>query len=198
MGVAIAAAALKAKHKVILIHGPISDAVLAKLPKTDALARVAVRSAGDMHKAVMKHIRNADVVIMNAAVADFTPVATMGVKMKKATQSLSLKLRPTVDILKSLGEAKAKGADFVLIGFALETGSGSTAARRLAAQLKEARRKLRDKNLDAIVLDSPHAMGADSSDFILLDRSGREQRLSNTTKKDLARQLVSHSIQIRT
>jgi phosphopantothenoylcysteine decarboxylase / phosphopantothenate---cysteine ligase len=190
LGVAIANAALQKGHAVILIHGPVSESVLKKLPRSPALSRIAVRCADDMHKAVMNNIRHADAVIMNAAVADYTPANTSPVKLKKSGQRMSLKLKPTVDILKELGALKIKRLDFVLIGFALETGNGKTAGQRRKAQLKEARRKLKDKNLDAIVLDSPHAMGADQSDFTLLSRTGPEKFLRNATKVTLAKQLV--------
>lgn len=190
MGIAIAAAALKNGHAVILVHGPVSDAVLEKLPRTPALTRVPVRSAAGMHKAVMKHARRANVVIMNAAVADYTPAASSPVKLKKSAHSLTLKLHPTVDILKELGAKKPK-LGFFLIGFALETGSGHSPAQRRTSQLKEARRKLRDKNLDAIVLDSPHAMGADRSDFTILTRLDTPEKfLRNITKPALAAELI--------
>lgn len=189
LGVAVARAAHAGGHRAILIHGPISETVLKALPRSGVSA-VAVRSAAQMLRAVMKFIAKADVVIMNAAVADFTPAAISGVKLKKKTSGLVLRLKPTVDILKQLGGRKKSGGDFALIGFALETGSGSTAAQRRAARTGEARRKLREKNLDAIVLDTPHAMGSDVSNFTVLARDGSVRAIRRVSKAEFAKVLV--------
>ena len=190
LGVAVARAAVSQGHRAILIHGPISDSVLKTLPRASGLTAIAVRSAAEMHAAVMKNIAKADVVVMSAAVADFTPADVSGVKLKKASSGLVLRLKPTIDILKALGEKKSRGGKFVLIGFALETGSGKTAAQRKAARVSEANRKLRDKHLDAIVLDTPHAMGAEASDFTVISRDGSVCRFRAMSKTDFAKVLV--------
>jgi phosphopantothenoylcysteine decarboxylase/phosphopantothenate--cysteine ligase len=191
LGVALARAALSKGHRVILIHGPISEMVLKTIPRSKQLSIVAVRSAADMLTAVMKNLAKADVVVMNAAVADFTPADVSGVKLKKASSGLVLRLKPTVDILKALGQKKSRGGKFALIGFALETGSGKTAAQRRVARVREAQRKLRDKNLDAIVLDTPHAMGAEASDFTVISRDESVRQFRAMTKTDFAKVLVA-------
>lgn len=191
LGAAIARAAVNQGHRAILIHGPISDSVLKTLPRAKGLSEIAVRSAADMHAAVMKNISKADAVVMSAAVADFTPVDVSGVKLKKASSGLVIRLKPTIDILKALGLKKSRGGKFALIGFALETGSGKTAAERRAARVSEAQRKLRDKNLDAIVLDSPHAMGAEASDFTVISRNGNVRQFRAMSKTDFAKVLVA-------
>ena len=173
LGVAIASTAISRGHKVVLIHGPVSESVLTGLPKSKRLKIIAVRSAAEMHRAVIKHVKTANVAVMNAAVADFTPAELSTTKLKKAEQGLVLHLKPTVDILKELGRIKTKKQTaLTLIGFALETGKGSTLKARRASQLAEAQRKLHDKNADAIILDAPHTMGADNGDFTIIERGG--------------------------
>jgi phosphopantothenoylcysteine decarboxylase/phosphopantothenate--cysteine ligase len=198
MGVEIARAAVRQGCRVILIHGPLAESVRRAIPKSPHLQALPVRSADDMHKAVMEHVPAADVVVMNAAVADYTPVRQTAAKLKKSAGELSLRLKPTVDILKTLGELKSRRQRYMaLVGFALETGSGATEAQRHKSRLAEARRKLRAKNLDAIVLDTPAAMGAERSDFTVLPRAGQEKRYRMATKRMIARAVVELCEQLR-
>lgn len=200
LGVAMADAALRAGHHVQFIHGPLSDSVLRNIPRSRRLRAVAVRSAGQMHRAVMQSVRRADVVIMNAAVADYTPVRVSEAKLKKSGRVLVLRLKPTVDILRELGRRavfsplkrgrQRGGGRFVLIGFALESGTGKTARERRLSRMREARRKLQKKNLDAIVLDTPHAMGAERADFTVLERAGASWHFEGLSKARLAAFLV--------
>ena len=168
LGFALARAAA-AKHSVTLIHGPVSAEVLCTAPPR-ALC-VAVRSAAQMNRAVFAHVQNADVVIMNAAVADFTVDKTSSTKLKKA-DGLNLKLKPTIDILKKLGAFKRNNGRPILIGFALETGTGKTRELRRRDAFKSALAKLESKNLDAIVLNSPKTIGASDGDFLWIPREG--------------------------
>jgi phosphopantothenoylcysteine decarboxylase / phosphopantothenate---cysteine ligase len=195
LGVALAQAALSAGCRAILIHGPVNDEVLRPLRASKQLKRIAVRSAAEMHRAVMKEIARADVAVMNAAVADFAPVAVSAAKLKKAKQSLILKLRPTVDILRELGKLKARRKDLVLIGFALETGTGRTEAARKASRLAEARRKLKDKRADAIVLDTPAAMGSDRAHFTIVYGADIHRDCGAISKPELANLVVAYAAQ---
>jgi phosphopantothenoylcysteine decarboxylase/phosphopantothenate--cysteine ligase len=190
LGVLLAGAALNAGHQVILIHGPIGDHVRGMLPLSVNLRVIEIRSADQMRKAVMKHAPGADIVVMNAAVADFTPAEVSTSKLKKAAQTLTLRLRPTVDILKELGAAKSRRLR-VLIGFALETGAGATSREKSVSRESEARRKLASKNLDAIVLDTPRAMGAVGGDFTILTRGGAAETHRACSKKQFAARLIS-------
>lgn len=115
MGFALAAAAQRRGYMVTLIAGPVS------LPTPRGIERIDVTSAAEMHAAVLNH-RHADVVIMSAAVADFTPIAPSSQKLKKDTvgNEMTLQLTRTVDILAELGAAKQPHQR--IIGFALETG----------------------------------------------------------------------------
>jgi phosphopantothenoylcysteine decarboxylase/phosphopantothenate--cysteine ligase len=193
LGVELGRAALRAGHRVLLIHGPLQSDVWEDFPRSRRFTALAVRSAEQMHRTVMRHLSRADVVVMNAAVADYTPVATARDKIKKSRFGLTLRLKPTVDILRELGRLKARGRDFVLIGFALETGAGRTEAERRRARLAEAQRKLREKRLDAIILDTPSEMGATSGAFTLLDHSGKCRKFAGFSKARLARVVVELS-----
>lgn len=190
LGVEIARAALRRGYRVILIHGPLADDVRRSIPVSARLTAAPVRAADEMHKAVLKHVAAADTVFMSAAVADYAPARKATAKLKKSSRALTLRLKPTVDILARLGALKRRRQELVLIGFALETGRGRTERERETSRLAEARRKLRAKNLDAIVLDTPETMGAERSDFTVVGRSGERARYREVTKVRLARELV--------
>ncbi len=132
MGFAMARAARRLGAEVTLVSGP------AALPDPYFLATVRVRTAEEMLGAVTREAEGADVVVMCAAVADFRPEKPSSRKIKKDGFDCKVELAPTPDILESLG--KRKGNRF-LIGFAAETDD-------LA---RNAREKMRRKNLDAIV-----------------------------------------------
>ena len=101
-----------------------------------------------MYQACKTSFPSADILIMTAAVADYTPTNVSPVKFKKKEKKLSLDLKKTTDILEELGKKKRK--DQLLVGFALESGNG----------LKNAREKLKQKNLDLIILNSLDDKGA--------------------------------------
>lgn len=194
LGFAVARAALSCGHSVKLVHGPVADELVRGLEKSRGaskkLERVAVRSCSQMHRATMTAARSADVVVMTAAVADWTPASFSKTKLKKGGMQPVLKLKPTVDILKALGHYKSeKRSDLVLVGFALETGSGRP-GERLASRIAEARRKLASKNLDAIVLDTPSEMGSDRGVFRVLHPEVARPELLRVSKEQMARRLV--------
>jgi len=192
LGFAVARAALRAGHRVILIHGPVEETLVRSLPKrTPRLTRAAVRSAAQMERAVRRFLPKAEVVVMSAAVADFTPLKSSAAKWKKRAGLRVLRLKPTVDILAFLGRRQAaRRTPLALIGFALESGRGKTPAARERSRVREARRKLKAKNLDAIVLDDPSAMGAERGTFQILRAAQDEARMVRETKSALARRLV--------
>ncbi|HBB26664.1 MAG TPA: bifunctional phosphopantothenoylcysteine decarboxylase/phosphopantothenate--cysteine ligase CoaBC [Bacteroidetes bacterium] len=140
MGFALAAAAQRRGYLVTLIAGPVA------LPTPHGLERIDVVSAADMYNAVMQH-RNADVFIMSAAVADFTPSQPHDQKLKKDSvgDELTLHLRRTTDILAELGAAKQSHQR--VVGFALETGD-------VVAYATE---KLAKKKADMIVANAADA-----------------------------------------
>jgi phosphopantothenoylcysteine decarboxylase/phosphopantothenate--cysteine ligase len=116
MGYALAAEALRRGAAVTLISGP------THLAPPHGADVVAVRSAADMHAAVMARAGAQDAVIMSAAVADYTPVAPSAQKVKKAEGDVTITLQRTRDILGDVGRlpSRAQGVP-VLVGFAAET-----------------------------------------------------------------------------
>jgi len=136
MGFAIAAEAAARGAVVTLVAGPTG----LDFPAVSEAVRV--RSAADMHAAVMAHASSADVVVMAAAVADYTPVRRASQKVSKSEGGLTLELEPTRDILAELGARRqAVGEGPVLVGFAAETED--VVARAVA--------KRRSKHVDFIV-----------------------------------------------
>jgi phosphopantothenoylcysteine synthetase/decarboxylase len=172
MGHALARAALKAGHEVTLITAPTSQ----KPPGTAKL--VNVETAAQMFEAVKKHLEPCDCLIMAAAVADYTPVRPARTKIKKSDKSMIIKLKPTTDILRWAGNHKEQGQ--VIIGFALETEK----IRR------NAERKLKDKNLDMIVANSPAAIGADKSNVQIKIPNSSWLKIQNATKASIAKKII--------
>ena len=170
MGFALAKV-LSRKHDVTLVAGPVS---LTVPPNVDF---VAVTSARQMRREVLSRFAAQDCVIMTVAVADYRPARRLRGKRRKSDDPLTLDLVPNPDILAELGRRKRAQ---VLIGFALESS---------ASALVAARRKLKKKNLDAIVLNTVDAMGAESLRGTLLLADGSVQPFGPMTKDALAKRL---------
>ena len=136
MGFAVAAEAMARGARVVLVVGPTT----LEPPVGAEVTRV--RSADEMHAAVMTHVDETDVVVMAAAVADYTPAggAESG-KVRKGDGDLTVSLRRTPDILAELGRRRADAIQPVLVGFAAETSD----------VVDRAREKLRTKSVDLIV-----------------------------------------------
>lgn len=193
LGFEIARAALQKKHKVILVHGPVAADMLRITGDTrrGMFERKAIRSADQMRDAVRMALPKVDAVVMNAAVADYTFARISKTKLKKGSAGLVLRLKPTTDILAELGRLKRRRKrPLTLIGFALETGRGRTEAARARARLKEAHRKMAEKNLDAIVLDTPAEIGAGSGAFEVLTGDGVDPVSFRGSKRAFADRLV--------
>jgi phosphopantothenoylcysteine decarboxylase/phosphopantothenate--cysteine ligase len=137
MGYALAAEAARRGARVSLVSGPTKISA----PPVDEL--VNVRNAAAMHQAVMSRASDADIVIMAAAVADYTVTAAAGQKIAKSDGPLTLTLTRTRDILGDLGTLRSRGTSGrpLLVGFAAETHD----------MLAHAREKLTRKQVDLIV-----------------------------------------------
>jgi phosphopantothenoylcysteine decarboxylase/phosphopantothenate--cysteine ligase len=137
MGLALAAEAVQRGAEVTLVLGPSSQTP----PAGVTVARV--RSAAEMHLAMVDRLPAADVVIMAAAVADYTPAAGPAAQKiaKTSADTLTITLAKTRDILADLGRARAGAARPLLIGFAAETDE----------VIAKARAKLTAKQVDLIV-----------------------------------------------
>ena len=144
MGYALANEFAKQGALVTLISGPVANPL-----KIEASVKlVPVVSAIEMHDEAIKTFKTADICIMAAAVADYMPKNIAKSKIKKDTGSKNIELTPTPDILKELGQIKKNKQ--LLVGFALETDN----------EIENATKKLQNKNLDCVVLNSLNDQGA--------------------------------------
>ncbi|MBI4360384.1 bifunctional phosphopantothenoylcysteine decarboxylase/phosphopantothenate--cysteine ligase CoaBC [Candidatus Micrarchaeota archaeon] len=148
MGYAFAQASLARGANVILVSGPTS------LEKPAGVKTFSVTTAADMLSAVKKHFQGCDAFVSAAAPADFRPVKTSKQKIPKKNVD-AIALKPTEDILAWCGKHKKK--QFVL-AFALEMNSS----------LANARKKLRAKNADALVLNTPENVASDNAQGVLV------------------------------
>ena len=178
MGFAVANAAAQRGAEVTLISGPVS------LGTPRNVARVNVETADEMHKAVIEHAKKCSVVIMSAAVADYTPrkAAVNKIKKGKKASGLTVDLRPTSDILQDLG---TRNNGTVLVGFALETED----------EVKNAKEKLKKKNLDLIILNSTRdegaAFGSDTNVITIISKDGKTEKLPRMPKFDVAVEILN-------
>lgn len=176
MGFAVAEAAARRGARVTLIAGPVD------LPTPEGVTRIDVTSAADMEEAVYTQVKRASVLVMAAAVSDFTPRVSHEHKVKKGSAKTDISFVPTADILAGLDAHAPQG--LYRIGFAAET-------RNVAAY---ARKKLLAKGLDLIVandLTRPDSgFGTATNRVLLIDRSGAEEALPTLEKRQVADALL--------
>ena len=174
MGYAIADALAKRGAEVVLVSGKTA------LQTPQGVRRVDVLSAEDMYEASVAEFEACDCAVMCAAVADYTPVVVSESKIKKSDDTFSIELRKTKDIARELG--KVKGARKI-VGFALETDNEQVNAEK----------KLAEKNLDMIVLNSLRDEGAgfghDTNKVTFIDGSSREE-LPLASKAEVAERIA--------
>lgn len=183
MGVAIARELVLRGAEVELILGPSDIAV--NIP---GLRVTPVQSAEEMYQASVKLFSKMDIAVMSAAVSDYTPVSFSAGKIKKNSETFSLELTRTKDILKTLGEQKKAGQ--ILVGFALENREESVYARG----------KLESKHADMIVLNSLNDAGAgfgyDTNKITIFEKGGSEIRYDQKPKQQVARDIVDRIIKL--
>ena len=179
MGCAVARAAMLRGADVTLVCGHM-DVDPPMFVKT-----VPVVSAAEMADAVLSAADEQDIIIKAAAVSDYTPVTTSGSKIKKSDSDMSVPLKRTRDILKTLGEKKRPGQ--LICGFSMETDD----------LLANSRRKLTAKNCDMICANS---LTAEDSGFgvqtniLTLITSGGEENLSKMAKEEAAHIILDRLI----
>jgi phosphopantothenoylcysteine decarboxylase/phosphopantothenate--cysteine ligase len=175
MGYAIAEAARKRGARVALISGP------SNLTPSGEVNFIPVKTAQEMFSAIRSQFGRTDVLIMTAAVSDFVPSVVSKDKIKRTDEELLLKLKPSVDILKELGKRKKKQ---ILVGFSLETKD----------EIENSKRKLREKNLDLIVVNNPNVPGAgfevDTNQVSIIDKRGKVEKLPLLSKKEVAEKVL--------
>ncbi|MDG1980567.1 MAG: bifunctional phosphopantothenoylcysteine decarboxylase/phosphopantothenate--cysteine ligase CoaBC [Flavobacteriaceae bacterium] len=172
MGFEIAKAAANLGAKVFLVTGPSNEEVIQA-----SIQRIDVVSAEEMYTACHHYFPDVTLAILSAAVADYRPKKAATEKIKKKESSLAIVLEPTKDILASLGVIKKEQ---FLVGFALETNN----------ELVNATTKLKQKNLDAIVLNSLNDKGAgfslNTNKVTFIDKKERTIPFEMKSKSDVA------------
>jgi phosphopantothenoylcysteine decarboxylase/phosphopantothenate--cysteine ligase len=176
MGYAVASAARDRGAEVRLIT------TVLNITETVGMEVVPVDTALEMEQAVADAVKDADALIMAAAVADYQPETTAKNKIKKEATGLTLKLVRTPDIL-----AEVKG-DFIKVGFAAESED----------LIANARRKLQEKHLDLIVAnditDKDSGFGADTNKVTIIDKNGRVEGLPLMTKREVADKILNRVV----
>ena len=152
------------------------------------IEKVNVESAKQMFDACTNSFQKADIAIMAAAVADFRPEIAAKEKIKKSNNLDSIKLVPTTDILKALGESKTKKQ--FLVGFALETEN----------EIENAKTKLQNKKLDFIVLNSlkneKAGFGKNTNQVSIIDKKMTVTDFEAKTKKEVAVDIVNKIVEL--
>jgi phosphopantothenoylcysteine decarboxylase/phosphopantothenate--cysteine ligase len=174
MGYSLARTAKRRGARVILISGPTA------LPPPPGIEVINIVSAQQMHDAVMEHYGSADIVVMAAAVSDYRPGKSQKQKIKKAGKPIDFELVPNPDILKKLGQKKKRAKQPLLVGFAAES----------IDHVEEGQRKLKEKNLDLIVINdiigTDTGFGADTNQVTLIDRDYQLEKLPLYSKEECA------------
>lgn len=177
MGFAIAEAFYMAGAEVTIVSGPVAI-------QTPAGIKVEkVFSAQQMFEAVQKHFSESHIVILAAAVADYTPMHVADKKIKKKEDVFNIELTKTVDIAATLGKQKQRTQ--LIVGFALETDN----------ELENAKGKLERKNFDFIVLNSLQDKGAgfryDTNKIKILDKEGNQYDFDLKPKQEVAEDILN-------
>ena len=181
MGFAVAAEARARGAHVTLVAGPTP----VEPPAVDVLARV--RNAAEMQAAVAEHAGHADIVVMAAAVADYTPAGGPAAAKIEKGGSITLQLERTGDILAELGRRRGDARTPVLVGFAAQTGD----------PVGPARRKLEQKRVDLVVANDVSEPGSgfdvDTNRVTLVARDEPDEALPLLSKQDVARALLDRA-----
>ncbi len=178
MGYSLADAFYRHGADVHVISGPVN------IPHSNnGIHFTKVVSANEMYTAAVDAFADADIAVMSAAVADYTPAEVAEEKIKKNDGEMIIRLLKTKDILKSLGQLKKPGQ--LLVGFALETTN----------EKENALQKLNSKNADIIVLnslrDSNAGFGYDTNKVTVFDKEGNVFESGLVSKQQVAEDIVN-------
>ncbi len=165
MGYSLAKKANELGANVTLVVGPTNLSM-----DLSNIKSIRVQDSEEMFNETIKYFKNSDVIICSAAISDFKPVQAVKNKIKKEKGLESIKLEPTKDILLELG--KIKTSQF-LVGFALETDN----------VIRNAKNKLKSKNLDAIVVNKIDDFNPISSDYNQIDFINSDLEITSFEKK---------------
>lgn len=180
MGFAIARVFYTLGADVTLISGPTSEHA------PEGVNLIKITSAQELLNACLDNFPHADITIMSAAVADYRPKVVAQEKIKKNTDSMTIELEKTTDILKTLGSKKKEKQ--ILAGFALETHN----------EIENAKDKLEKKNLDFIVLNSLQDEGAgfagNQNKITIINRAGEHFQFKLKSKLEVAQDIAQHTL----
>lgn len=188
MGYALAQAAQETGGTVTLVSGPVA------LAAPHGVEMVRVETAAEMAREVFRRAKRSDIIILSAAVADWTPMSRARHKMKKEAggkqkAKLVLTLKPTVDIAAMLGRSCRAGQ--VLVGFAAET-------QHVEANAKK---KLERKNFDMIIANDVSrpgvGFGSDRNEIMIIGRNGVVEKPRRANKLVLARRILKRACAMR-
>ena len=179
MGYAIAKCAAYRGAKTVLVTGRthIEAPILTSV--------INVTDAESMYNAVMSEISEADIIVMAAAVADYTPAHTSSEKLKKKDSDMQVELKRTRDILKEIGSIKR--SDQYVCGFAMETQN----------LIDNAKAKLAAKNADMIVANSLRTEGAGfgtATNVVTLIKPDQINQLPIMSKDELAEIILNEAL----
>jgi len=184
MGYALAEEMAGRGAEVILVSGPVSIK-----PLNPSIRLISVQTAAEMAKACFEVFPSCDLGIMAAAVADYTVESPAAQKIKKKDGHLTVELKPTSDILAGLGKMKQKNQ--FLTGFALETEN----------ETDNATKKLQNKNLDLIVLNSLNDKGAgfgtDTNKVKMISSGGQIKETGLFSKTKIAGEIADMIISFK-
>jgi len=182
MGYQLAAASQSRGAQTILVSGP------THLDPPAKVELVTVRSASEMREKVLQNWSRSSILVKAAAVVDFKPREFSAQKIKKNLQGRCLDLVPTPDILSELGRQKG---DRILVGFAAETEK----------VLENARNKLKEKNLDLIIVNDVTQEGigfdSDANAVTILTRDGKEFNVTKRSKREVANEILDYIVALK-
>tara|TARA_Y100001970_G_C14254291_1_gene874070 strand:+ start:503 stop:1693 length:1191 start_codon:yes stop_codon:yes gene_type:complete len=177
MGYAFAQESRDLGGEVILISGPVS------IDPPSEITTIYIETAEDMYNQ-MKMNLDVDIIIMCAAISDYTPIDISENKIKRKKENLSINMKPTIDIIQNI----AQNTKALLIAFALETSNGE----------KNAKNKLVKKNVDYIILNHPNEdnCGIDSNynKVVIFDRNNNKKEFNKDRKDRIANNIMNYII----
>lgn len=179
MGIAIAENFYERGAEVHLVCGPVKEKV-----KYNGIQVTNVLTAAEMYEACMSDVTSADIAVMAAAVADYTPTEVSNIKIKKQETGFQIELTKTKDILQSIGAVKKDKQ--VVVGFALETNN----------EAENAIKKLKLKNADLIILnsmkDAEAGFGKDTNKITIFNKEGTSIAYEAKSKTAVANDIVNY------
>lgn len=176
-GIALAREAKRKGHRVILVLGPGTIAP----PKNISVVRII--SAADMLRVVMRYKKWMDVLIMTAAVGDWKPVRTSGVKIRKTADLRKIMLSQNPDIIACIAKLREQGKTrprLKLAGFSVDT----------SGLIRNAMKKLRVKGADLIIANPVDTFCSASTRPVILYKNGKAEKLPRLSKHALARKVI--------